>query len=88
MQARSKKFAELWFRGLSEKEKAEMIQSILYSPASKRLQEIIISWEKELKMTRGDYENPSWAFKQAHENGMLEAYTKLKSLFDHGENNG
>lgn len=87
-QSKSKNYAAVWFQGLSEKEKAEMIQSLLYSPASRRLQEILESWEKELKVTRGDYENPAWAYRQAHENGMLEVYSKLKKLFDHGEQNG
>lgn len=80
-----KSYPEIWFRGKTQDEKAKMIALLDHSDTIERLLEILTAWENELSVTRGDYSNPSWAFKQAHENGMLEAYTKIKRLFDHKE---
>lgn len=68
------------FHGLSEKDKEEFINVLKYSPVIKRLIEVIESQKNELVITRGDYDNPSWAFKQAHYNGELHMAQKILSL--------
>jgi len=73
-------FPTLWFQGLPEKEKAEMYHALMSSIVSKRLLELLEKFSSELSVNRGDYENPAWAYKQAHFNGELAAYTKIISL--------
>lgn len=80
-----KSYPEIWFRGKSPEDKERMIALMNHSDLVERLLEIIGSYERELSVSRGDYNNPSWAYKQAHENGLLEAYSKIKRLFDHKE---
>jgi hypothetical protein len=74
-----------WFKGLKEDEKKELILSITNSPAIKVLLKIVSGWENELKTKRSDYDNPSWSHRQAHDNGLAEAYSKIKRLLDQKE---
>lgn len=80
-----KSYPEIWFRDVSPEDKEKMIALLNHSQLIDRLREILEGWENELSVSRGDYDNPSWAYKQAHENGLIEAYTKIKRLFDHKE---
>jgi len=75
------KFSELWFRDLSEKEKEEFHRTLSLSPVFKRLEEILISFEREVtEVNRKDYDTPGWSHKQAHFNGELAAYRKILNL--------
>lgn len=80
-------FPSIWFQGMKEDEKQKLIHSLKNSDLSQRLQSILKEWERQLEMTQKDYDSPAWAYKQAHRNGMQEAYKKLLSLFDHKEAN-
>lgn len=78
-------YPSIWFQGMKEDDKQKLIHSLKSSDLSQRLQSILEDWERQLEPTIKDYESPSWAYKQAHRNGMLEVYKKLRSLFDHKE---
>lgn len=74
-------FSEIWFRGLGQKEKEDLLNSLRYNSAFRRLSEILEGFLREVDTpTRKDYDNPSWAFKQAHYNGEVLAYTKILEL--------
>ena len=45
-----------------------------------QLRKIVESWERELVITKNDYDSPAWSHKQAHVNGMAEIINKLKSI--------
>lgn len=74
------KYPEVWFRGLAEKQKADFDEALSSSVVSKRLSEIIEGYLRELTINRGDYDNPSWAYKQADYNGEFRAYSKILTL--------
>lgn len=75
------KYPEIWFRGLNEKEKAELENALKYHQVVQRMIEIIEAFSKEVSSpSRKDYDNPSWAYKQAHFNGETIAYTKILEL--------
>lgn len=80
-------FPEIWFRGLKEKEKEDLLNALRYSPLTKRMTEIIESFIQEVSVpSRKDYDNPSWAFKQAHFNGESLAYDKILKILRPKEN--
>ena len=46
-----------------------------------KLNEIVYNMYKEAESTNSiDYDSPSWSHKQAHYNGMREAYSKILEL--------
>lgn len=74
-----------WFKGRSEKEKEDLeyvlrnntilIQSIL---------DILTRYEQEedrSEISPSQYDNPSWAYKQADKNGARRSLSKVKALF-------
>lgn len=73
-------YKEIWFRGLSADDKDLLKRQISNSLIADRLREIILEWERNLPVTQADYDSPSWAYRQAHQNGMSEILNKLKSI--------
>lgn len=73
-------YKEIWFRGLSADDKDLLKRQISNSLIADRLREIILEWERGLPVTQVDYDSPSWAYRQAHQNGMSEILNKLKSI--------
>lgn len=73
-------YKEIWFRGLSKDDKELLKKQLSNSLIADRLREIITEWERGLVVTKGDYDLPSWAYRQAHQNGMSEILDKLKSI--------
>lgn len=71
---------EVMTRGLDEKQKKEMFYAISSSVLAEKLREFLDQQIRELKVSRSDYDNPAWAYKQAHYNGELQAYTKILNL--------
>lgn len=69
-----------------EKDREKLEQAILNSQvALRRLLEIVNQEEQSVKPKTDDYDCPSWAFKQAHINGKLEAFRQIKALLSHLE---
>ena len=65
---------ERWTRGLDERGKRELYAS-LNSSAFTRLVEILRELDIEAAaLKEADYQNPSWAYFQAHKNGERSAY--------------
>lgn len=69
-------------------EKAKFEGQLRTSDVAKKLAELIDGFTKELTVNRNDYDNPSWAYKQADYNGELRAYTKILQLLRPKEQNG
>lgn len=79
------KYPEIWFRGLSDKEKKETENTLKHHVILKRLLEIIEQFEKEASPKEADYNNPSWPYFQADNLGYLRALQKVKRLFSDQE---
>jgi hypothetical protein len=75
-----KQFKEIWFRGLSEEDKKSLQNGLRSSVMADRLRAIVSEWEREVSVTKSDYDSPSWSHKQAHLNGMAEVIARLQSL--------
>lgn len=68
----------VWYKGLSEEQKAKRKQFLLAnSEVFELLKEVL---EKEFKESTPDYDNPSWAYKQADTNGANRMLRKVISL--------
>ena len=80
-------YNEIWFRGLSEDDRGKLRNALQNSVMSERLRDILASWRRELPVTKNDYSDQAWAYKQAHLNGMAEILTRLEKLFDQKESN-
>lgn len=75
-----------WYKGKTDKEK-EDIESLLRNNTI--LVQTFLSLldqmeEEELRgeITQKEYDNPSWAYKQADRNGARRAINKVKKLFN------
>lgn len=74
-------FKEIWFRGLSKDDKELLKKQLMNSMIKDQLSDVIIPYlEGQVKITKSDYDCPSWSHKQAHVNGMTEVISTLKSL--------
>lgn len=76
------KFDTRWFKGISPSEAEDLKKSLLSSKkVLDKLSEICynISISKE-NIREGDYDNPSWAYKQAHLNGYRDALNTIIRL--------
>lgn len=78
-------FPSVWFQGLNKEDKELLAKQLSNSFLKDRLAEIIKSELRGLKSKTSDYENPSWAFKQADQNGQERAYNFILKLFDQGD---
>ena len=75
-------FDTRWFKGLSEEEIAQRKKDLL---ANKKILDIVkdIVYNMGIgtnKVTEKDYDCPSWANKQAHRNGLNEAFQRIHNL--------
>lgn len=80
-----KQLLAVWFKECkTQKEKDQLelsIRNLQNDSTMKRLAKILEEREKELNAApRGDYDNPSWAYKQADTNGQLRMLAFIKSL--------
>lgn len=80
-----------WFQGRSEKEKAEL-EYILRNNTilMQALLDILTRYEQaesRTEISSGQYDNPSWAYKQADINGAKRALAKVRTLFTIMETN-
>jgi hypothetical protein len=76
-------YPSIWFKGMDEKEKESFVNSLKTSPLVPKLQEILLAWVNEAqKVTQKDYDNPAWAYRQAHDNGIVQAHNSVLKLFD------
>lgn len=71
-----------WFSNLPKAKQEEFKKSVLASAnildkAAEIVYNMIIV---ESKPSQQDYDSPSWAFKQAHSNGRLEALREIHAL--------
>lgn len=71
-----------WFSNLPKNQQDD--RKVLIENSEKVLdilQEIVYNMSiVESKSVNTDYDSPSWAFKQAHSNGKLDAYREVISL--------
>jgi hypothetical protein len=82
-------FDSRWFQGVAA-EDVENLKSQLISDKKTldNLKKIVYNMIRKLEDVRtDDYESPSWSHKQAHRNGLLEAYGSICRLIslDKGE---
>ena len=62
----------------NEKEKKDFIEYVRNSEkVLDRLKEIVYNAVKESEVKASDYDSPSWAYRQAHSNGIKEMGDKL-----------
>ena len=62
----------------NEKEKKDFIEYVRNSEkVLDRLKEIVYNAVKESEVKANDYDSPSWAYRQAHSNGIGEAVDKM-----------
>lgn len=77
-----------WLGTLKGDERENFKLSILSSKiVLDKLHEIVYNMYKDRSREQiSDYDSPSWAYKQAHTNGYLEALSKILELteIDHG----
>lgn len=71
-----------WFKGLDEKEIEERKKHLL---ANKKTLDIVrdIVYNMGIgagRVTEKDYDCPSWSHKQAHTNGLKEAFQRIEKL--------
>lgn len=77
----SRKLSLKWTKGLSE-DRAENLEKLVRNSTIvlSRLKEIIEEDLRQDKVTESDYDNPSWAYYQAHKNGKMEYARQMLSL--------
>lgn len=71
-----------WFSDLPKDKQEEFKKSVLGSSfVLDKLHKIVYNMSiTESKVTIGDYDSPSWAFKQADRNGYLRALSEILAL--------
>lgn len=74
------RFPEIWARGLPDRQKLEFENTLLSSPVIDRLKTILEDMKRSLTVHSKDYDNPGWVAKQAHQNGLYEAYEQIERL--------
>lgn len=75
-------YSAAWFKGMDDEEKKKFTH-ILESNTIllDKLTEIVYNIVKEAEdVSSKDYDSPSWAYKQAHRNGVADAARKILSL--------
>ncbi len=75
-------YKEIWFRGLSKEDKESLERALGNSLLATKLKEILVMWEREIPVTKGDYDSPAWPYRQAHLNGMSEILTRLNTILN------
>lgn len=80
MSSRSNKYPSNWFVNLSEKDQEALENQLRHGLVAQRLVQIIGDLQKSSRPSRKDYDNPSWAYLQAHKNGEFLAYETILSL--------
>lgn len=76
----SEKVSSVLSQGLSQEDYGILVSSIKTGILAERLRAYV---EKELKglgPKKVDYDSPSWAYFQAHKNGLEEAYNQILKL--------
>lgn len=73
-----------WTQGLDEAQKEKFVQALRHDTlVLGRLQEILAEDLRELsskELHLVSYDSPSWAYRQAHLNGVRQTLTNLQSL--------
>lgn len=83
----------VWTRHITDPDqKARFEQELINSNVLDRLRELLKQAELELDVSERSvkaYDNPNWAYRQAHANGIRQGFSKIKSLltFDKKETN-
>lgn len=81
----------IWTRHIKDPdEKTRVENELIHSPILKRLQELLKQAELELDVSERSvkaYDNPNWAYRQAHANGARQGINKALALitFDQKE---
>ena len=76
-----------WFKNLkTDEEQSRFMNSLLGAkPVLERLKELLEEKEKEIELSErslASYDNPNWAYKQAHKNGSLSSLSTIKNLIN------
>lgn len=75
-----------WTKGLSEAERESIESLLVNSTVLRRLKALIEEYEQQAldqETKTQDYDNPSWAYKQADRNGYRRGLKKIKDLLKH-----
>lgn len=81
--------SSVWFAGMSEPDRRSFSQTLDSNTILlDKLKEIVYNIVKEAtEVTAADYNNPSWAFKQAHQNGVTAVCKKLQDVLTPKDSN-
>lgn len=76
------KVSEEWLRGLTAEERQEMKLLVVNSEKLlDKLKKIVYNMcTKKEEVSLDNYDTPSWAYRQAHQNGEAAAYRKILSM--------
>jgi hypothetical protein len=78
----------IWLEGLRDQEREE--RKVLIKGSKKTLDilsKICYNMYREAEESSlADYDSPSWAYRQAHINGLKEAYGKIKEIVTLSDN--
>ena len=79
---KSKKIKEVWLRGVGDRQTE--IDQVLHYISLPLTQKLISLIEQKLnEVSKGpDYDNPNWAYKQAHMNGYEQALNQVLQLLN------
>jgi hypothetical protein len=76
-----------WVKGLGDKQKEHLQKDLpailLHNEGFKRLREILEQDKQRIlseEITRSNYDNPNWAYLQAHYNGQIKQIDRLLKL--------
>ena len=77
----------IWTKNLKTEEEAKNFQNMLLGarPVLERLTELLVEKEEALgrsERTLKAYENPNWAYQQAHKNGCASMLDSVKQLIN------
>lgn len=71
---------EVLVRGLSDKDREIIVHQLQHSLVLDKVREFLQVKKRELIVRQSDYDNPAWLAKQAHQNGLFDAYTQIETL--------
>jgi len=82
--AERKPLSLTWTKHLKGEEERQKLEQTIRASTTivTRLQQILEDEERTLDKTSTDFENPSWAYRQAFILGQKDALRKIKDLID------
>lgn len=83
MQTPTKGISIKWFVGMTEQEKEDFASLLRSNLVLRRFKQLLLDLDRQQEnqeTNQADYDNSSWAYKQADRNGYRRAIKDLKEL--------